>query len=184
VTKHTPSAGRYARALFDVSLKEADPQAVEQHLARLVDVLEQYPLLRRLLTNPVVPTERKQAAVNEIATRLAVAPVLRKLLGMLAGRDMLGMLPELLDRYRQRLLEHLGILRAEVITAVPLTADRVEAIRRGLAAATGKDVTMVARVDPAIIGGVVARVDSTVYDGSIARQLQRLRARMVEGAHS
>jgi F-type H+-transporting ATPase subunit delta len=36
-------------------------------------------------------------------------------------------------------------------------------------------VTVATRVDPAIIGGVVARIGSTVYDGSVRRQLERLR---------
>jgi F-type H+-transporting ATPase subunit delta len=37
-------------------------------------------------------------------------------------------------------------------------------------------------VDPSIVGGVVTRIGSTVYDGSIARQLQKIRARLGEGA--
>ena len=37
-----------------------------------------------------------------------------------------------------------------------------------------------ARVDPALIGGVVTRIGSTVYDGSVATQLQKLKARLVE----
>ena len=179
---HNRAAGRYARALFDVSLKEADPREVEQQLAAFVDLVDAYPQLKRVLLNPVVPSERRKAAVAEIATRMVLSPVLAKLLGMVAERDALALLPDLLERYRQRLMEHLGVVRAEVTTAVALPEDRTEAIRRGLAAVTGKDVTMVTRVDPEIIGGVVARVGSTVYDGSITRQLERIRERMVEGA--
>jgi F-type H+-transporting ATPase subunit delta len=36
-------------------------------------------------------------------------------------------------------------------------------------------VTLSARVDPAIIGGMVTRIGSTIYDGSLARQLQRMK---------
>jgi F0F1-type ATP synthase delta subunit len=39
----------------------------------------------------------------------------------------------------------------------------------------------VQRVDPAILGGVVTRIGSMVYDGSIARQLEKIRSRLVEG---
>jgi F-type H+-transporting ATPase subunit delta len=175
------AAGRYARALFDVSLKEADPQVTEQHLVAFADLLGQHPLLKKVLLNPVVPPERKKAAVAELATRLALSPVVSKLLAMLAEHDALALLPALGERYRQRLMEHLGIVQADVTTAGPLPADRIEVIRQGLRAATGKGVTMVTRVDPAIIGGIVARLGGTVYDGSITRQLERIRGKLVEG---
>jgi F-type H+-transporting ATPase subunit delta len=179
---HSRGVARYARALFDVSLKEADPQVVEQQLAAFVDLVNGHPQLKKVLLNPVVPSDRRKAAVTELASRMALSPVLAKLLAMLAERDALAFLPDLLERYRQRLMEHLGVVRAEVTTAIALPDDRIETIRRGLAEATGKDVTMVTRVDPAVIGGLVARVGSTVYDGSITRQLERMRDRMVEGA--
>jgi F-type H+-transporting ATPase subunit delta len=54
------------------------------------------------------------------------------------------------------------------------------AIADGLAAATGRTVSVSTRVDPALIGGAVARIGSTVYDGSVARQLERLRERLIE----
>jgi len=45
---------------------------------------------------------------------------------------------------------------------------------------TGRTVNLAAKVDPAIIGGVVARIGSTVYDGSVTRQLERMKERLVE----
>jgi len=56
----------------------------------------------------------------------------------------------------------------------------VQAIQSSLATVTGRTVTMATIVDPSIIGGLVARIGSTVYDGSVTRQLQRMRARLVE----
>jgi F-type H+-transporting ATPase subunit delta len=37
---------------------------------------------------------------------------------------------------------------------------------------------MSTRIDPSIIGGVVARIGSTVYDGSVTRQLVRMKERL------
>jgi F0F1-type ATP synthase delta subunit len=34
------------------------------------------------------------------------------------------------------------------------------------------------KVDPAIIGGVVARIGGTVYDGSLAMQLEKMKAKL------
>jgi len=39
-------------------------------------------------------------------------------------------------------------------------------------------VDLVSRVDPSILGGIVARVGSTVFDASITNHLQRIRQRL------
>jgi F-type H+-transporting ATPase subunit delta len=176
------AATRYARALLDVALAEkADVQRIEAQLAEFVGLFNQYPALAKVLLNPAVPVPRKRAAVAELTGRAGLLPVLSKLLVLLAERDRLVLLPDLLDSYRERLLDHFKVVRAEVTTAVPIGEERTKAVERSLAELTGRTVSLAAKVDPAIIGGVVARIGSTIYDGSVARQLEKIRERMVEG---
>ena len=174
------AATRYARALFDVSVKEADPQRIEQELAGIVELFERHEVLRKVLLNPAVPAGRKRAAIVELAERANVSPVLQKLLALVAERDRLVLLPDLLEAFRRRLLDHLHIVGAEVTTAVPLAGDRAQAIADSLAKLTGREVRMTTRVEPSVVGGVVARIGSTVYDGSVRGQLRRIRQRLSE----
>ena len=178
------AAARYARALLDVAVKEgqADLRGIESQLAAFADLFTAHPALAKVLLNPAVPAPRKKAAVAEVVARAKPAPVLGKLLVLLAERDRLVLLPDLLASYRERLLDHLKIVRAEVTTAVPLASDRAKAVEQSLAALTGRTVTLATSVDPSIIGGVVARIGSTVYDGSVARQLERMKTQLIEGA--
>lgn len=169
------AATRYARALLDVARKEADPRAIEQDLASFVALVDSSDALHRVLTNPAIPAARKTALVKELLGRAPLSPVVAKLLVLLAERDRLGLLTDLLEEYRRRLLDYLNVVRAEVVTAVPLPAGRAQALEHALAAMTGRTVTMNARVDPAIIGGVVTRIGSVVYDGSVKRQLEKMR---------
>jgi F-type H+-transporting ATPase subunit delta len=173
---------RYARALFEVARAEADPRAVEGELAAFVALFEQSTPLRRALWSPAVPVARKQAVVSEITRRARYAAPLEKLLKLMAERDHLALLEHVLDAYRRRLTDHLGIVRAEVTTASPLSGEGLQAVERALGRATGKQVTVTAHVNPALVGGVVAKVDSTVYDGSVVRQLERIKEKMIEGA--
>jgi F-type H+-transporting ATPase subunit delta len=175
------AADRYARALLDVSVNEADPRIVGSELEEFVQLTLDHPGLSHAFTNPAVPVGRKRALVTELLDKVTVTPVLGKLLLFMAGRDRLALLPELLEAFRRRLMDHLNIARAEVTTAVPLTADREEALERSLSAITGRRVTLNLEVDPSIVGGVMARVGSVVYDGSVRRQLERIRERLVEG---
>jgi F-type H+-transporting ATPase subunit delta len=65
-------------------------------------------------------------------------------------------------------------------TATPLAPEKARAIEERLSAVTGKKVQLTARVDPDLIGGVVARIGSTVYDGSVKTQLAQLRHELSE----
>ena len=173
------AALRYARALLDVAVKEkADLEQIENELSQFADLLKRYPTLAKVLLNPAVPVPRKRAAVAELLAQARLSPILSKLIALLADRDRLVLLPDLLAAYRDRLLDHRHVVRAEVTTAAPVDAGRVQAIQNSLAKVTGRTVTMATKVDPSIIGGLVARIGSTVYDGSVTRQLERMKERL------
>lgn len=180
------AATRYARALFDVVRHEsggsqADLEKVQQELSDFAHIVSSHESLSRVLVHPAIPAARKRGVVEQLIARASgLSPVLGRLLLLLAERDRLVLLPDLADAYRTRLMDHLQVVRAEVTTAVPLPADRVQALQQGLARATGRQVQLGTRVDASIVGGAIARIGSTVYDGSVTTQLERLRQKLVE----
>ena len=175
------AAGRYARALFDVARKEKlDLAQLQRELAAFADLVDGHEDLKRALSSPAVPPARKRAVVDALLDRDPVSPPLARLLTMLADRDRLILLSDLSDGYRERVMEHEQVVRAEVTTAIELPSDRVTALQQGLARATGREVQLQAHVDPAIIGGAVTRIGSTIYDGSITTQLQKLKEKLAQ----
>jgi F-type H+-transporting ATPase subunit delta len=174
------SAARYARALLDVGVKEASAERMEQELASVHDLLTRHPDLWRVLTNPAIPVVAKRGVVQDLVQRAAPSRPVGRLLQMLADRDRLVLLPDVLAVYQERLMDHQQVVRAEVTTAVALPEDRAARLEERLAHMTGRRVTVTTRVDPSIIGGVVTRIGSTVYDGSVATQLKRMRDRLLE----
>jgi F-type H+-transporting ATPase subunit delta len=180
VTNRT-AAYRYAKALFDVvQAEKIDLEAAERQLAEFVELLTKHEVLGKLLLNPAVPAPRKRAAMEALAKSAGSPPVVAKLLVLLAERDRLVLLPDLLAAYRDRLLDFKKIVRADVTTAAPLAPERSAAIEKSLANATGKTVRLSTHVDANIIGGLVARVGGTVYDASVVRQLERIKQRLEE----
>ncbi len=103
----------------------------------------------------------------------------RRLLMLLADRDRLSLLPEILELYREQLMAMRGVLRARITTATELGDARVEAIADTLRSATGQHVEIETKVDAAVLGGMVTQIGSTVYDGSVAGHLARLRRRFL-----
>src|SRR5688572_26069707 len=108
------SATRYARALLDVVIKEANPEQVDQQLADLATLFTGNPELQKALTHPAVPVASKRGVIDALATRLSLASPAAKLLLMLADRDRLAMIPELSEVYSERLREHRRGLTAEI----------------------------------------------------------------------
>ena len=175
------AALRYARALLDVAVKEkAALDQIADELEAFVDLFKQNPSLEKVMLNPAVPVPRKRAAMVELVDRAHLSSILSKLLVLLAERDRLVLLPDLLAAYRERLLDYQKVVRAEVTTATPIGPERAQAIEQGLARVTGRTVRLGTRVDPSIIGGVVARIGDTIYDGSVTRQLELMKKSLSE----
>ena len=182
----TPRAAalRYARALFDVALKEhADLDLVLRDLRGFAGLMAEHEALRRVLVNPAVPAARKRAVVETLLGHSdQPSPILSKLLVLLAEGDRLTLVPELAAAFERRLMDHRQIVQAELSTAVELPADRIAVLREGLAQATGREVRVQTRVNPALVGGAVARIGSTVFDGSVMTQLHKLKQSLIDSA--
>jgi F-type H+-transporting ATPase subunit delta len=172
------SAARYAKALFDVAITESTPEQAEKELTAFADLVRGHAELRLVLGSPAVPAARKRAAVVQILDLQHPSSPVRKLLLLLAERDRLDLLPDLVSVFHERVMEHLKIVQAEVTTAAPLAPERVAQLQQRLGASIGRTVTLTSRVDPALIGGMVTRIGSTVYDGSVATQLAALQQRL------
>jgi F-type H+-transporting ATPase subunit b len=64
---------------------------------------------------------------------------------------------------------------AEVTSALPLTKEEQESIKKNVLSKIGKETKVDFSVDPQILGGLVVRVGDKVIDGSVAGQLEGLR---------
>jgi F-type H+-transporting ATPase subunit delta len=173
-------AARYARELFDVSWRHGQAETVATELETIADAAREYAPQVRPLLHPLVPKARKLETIRRFCQALGVSKPTAVLLEALAQHYRLDLLGEISRSFRERLNDKKGVVRASVTTAVPLATDQASALGRRLAELTGRQVTLKTRVDPSIIGGVVAEVDSTVYDGSVTRQLARMRQKLVE----
>jgi F-type H+-transporting ATPase subunit delta len=174
---------RYARALFDVALKESDVVAVQNALQGFADLVRSHEVLAHAFSNPAITTAQKRAIATALLDRAGSVPApLAKLIMLLAERDRLVLLTDLAAAYSDRLLDYQKVMRGRVTTAIPLEAEKLQALEQGFARATGRKVVLESAVDPSIIGGVVTRLGSTVYDGSVVTQLQKMKQALVEGS--
>lgn len=136
----------------------------------------------------------REAALSEAA--LERDRILADLRGQIAALAMAAaqrLIGEALDERRQRDLiaeffsgvkagevvvlegESVSGASAEITSALPLTSDEQDTVKRDVLAKIGSQATVAFRVDPSILGGLVVRVGDKVVDGSVAGQLEGLR---------
>lgn len=174
-------ARRYAHALFDVIVGDQASHAVRD-LQGFASLVEGHDELRRVLDTPTVPPERKQAIVEALVdTAGDVVPEVKRLLSLLAERGRLMAVPAVAEAFAARVMESQHVVPAEVVTAMALGDEQRSRIAGALKRAAGSEITLRERVDPSIVGGLVARVGSVVFDGSVIRHLQRLKDRLLAG---
>jgi len=173
------AARRYASALFDVVQKTGRVDAALRDLAGLRDLIAGHDLLRKVFETPAVPASRKRAMIDALLATGGAGEEVRRLLQMMADRDRLALVPEVTASFEARVMTERRQMAAEVVTAAPLDGTHRDALAGALKRATGNDITISERVDPEMIGGLVAKVGSLVFDASITRQLQRMRQQLL-----
>ena len=109
-------------------------------------------------------------------------PLLENTLMMLADRRRLKHLPEIAEAFERISERRSGRVRAEIVTATKLSDAYYQQLQSALKEATGKDVVLVRREDPSLIGGVVTTVGGRVFDGSLKNRLRELRAQLLDSA--
>jgi F-type H+-transporting ATPase subunit delta len=173
------AANRYARALIDVLYPAAAVAGLEQ-LQSFATLLKEQPLGRIFLENPTMAGERRNRMLKEISDALGLDRRVSNFIHILAERNRLPALEEVIQQYQRFLDDRMGIVRARVTAARSLDPAQHKELTQKLEQVTGKQVRMEIAVDPSLIGGVVAQVGSTIYDGSVRQQLQAFKSRLVE----
>ena len=161
-------------ALFELAQEQDILDAVAGDLHALRDLLAGSADLERLIRSPVLSREEQARAITAVGERAGFAPLTLQFLGLLAHKRRLFALPDMIEAYDAMLAEHRGEVGAEVVSAVPLSDEQLESVRRQLTEAVGQTVTLATAVDPSLIGGLIVRVGSRMIDASIRTKLHQL----------
>lgn len=168
-------ARRYARALLSIGVEDGQYEPYAAQLSRVAQAFEASPELRDLWLNPSNDRERRMAAVEQLVGPLELSGIVANLLRLLVERERIGSLPDIVRAYQALVDEKVGRAQAIVTSATPLTPELSGSLAAALAQLTNKQIVLETRVDPKLIGGVVAQVGGTVLDGSLKTQLEQLR---------
>jgi len=174
-TKATDVGQRYARALFELAEEAGATAAVEADLVSLKKAWTESADLRRLLASPTFTADQKGAGLDAIAAKAKLHAVTRKFIGLLSANRRAGSLIDIINAFRKLSADKRGVVAAEVVTALPMSAAQSKDVAAALRQALGKDPEISTRVDPAILGGIKVRVGSRLFDASLKSKLDSLK---------
>ena len=169
---------QYANALADIAIAQG---AAEPVLKQLNDFGASYAdsdELRNFLSSPAVTRDAKHGVIEKIIARMGASRILRNFLFIIADRQRMHMLPEIIAAFQEVIRRRQGIAEAEILSAVELNAAQRTEFKNTLERMTGKRVEPKYSLDPALLGGAVVRIGDTIYDGSLRNRLNCLRARL------
>ncbi|MBK0400680.1 F0F1 ATP synthase subunit delta [Limibaculum sp. M0105] len=173
-------AGRYATALFELAQESGALETAEADIARLAEALEASEDLRSLIASPIYSRDAQSRAMAAVGKALDLSELTGNLIGLMAAKRRLFVLPQLISTFRALMAEYRGEITAEVTAARALSDAQLASLSETLKGATGREVKLNVKVDEDLIGGLIVKVGSRMIDTSIRSRLASLQNVMKE----
>jgi F-type H+-transporting ATPase subunit delta len=173
-------AKRYARALINLGKEENTVDQLNNDLQEFGEVLSLNDnQLHKSLINPILTKEEITSVLNTLMDKLSLNPFTKNFIKLLQDKGRLVLYFDIAEVYQAMADQQAGRLRAYVETAKEISAlERVE-LRKTLAEAsevTPENLLVEYKINPDLIGGIVAKVGDTLYDASIRSRLKDIKA--------
>lgn len=161
----------YARAAFEVAHAAGTLAEWSQALAFAAAVAAD-PRVAGLGNDPrVLPA---QLVALHLPAGIAADAPFGQFLAEMAEQRRLGLLPEVAELFEAFKRESESQLLVKVTSAMALDAAQAEQLKASLKRRFKREIELEAKVDPALLGGVVIDTGSEVIDGSARGRLERL----------
>jgi F-type H+-transporting ATPase subunit delta len=166
-------ADRYARALLEIGMQKGEADVFYKDLKYISDHLEFYDTLKKAVEAPSIPSNVKKSILIELFLKRVNRDVLNTVC-LIVDKERQQFIDDITGCYWKRLNELKNIIVATIVTAVPAPPDLAERLKSTLAMQTGKQVEIVMKEDPSIIGGIQIIINDNIHDFSIRGRLDGL----------
>ena len=173
-------AGRYAAALFELADEAKALDAVAGDLRALNAARSESRDLDQMIKSPLFGRGAKTKAITALAQQSKMHDLSRRFLASVARNGRLSEIGAITGAFLAELSRQRGEVTAQVSSAKPLSANQIESLKSSLAKAAGGKVTVEAKVDPSLLGGLTVRLGSRMIDTSLKSKLARLQLAMKE----
>ena len=171
-------AGRYALAVFDLALEEKSLDVVSRDFAALQTMISESADLARLVRAPVFSRDEQRKGMAALLQKMGAAPLTTRFVLMLAAKRRLFLLTGAIRAYEAMVAKQHGEIAADVVSARALNTKETDELKQALKSKLGREPQLTARVDPALLGGLIVKIGSRMIDSSLRTKLNGLRVAM------
>lgn len=129
--------------------------------------------VKQFLAHPGVPRSAKAEIITEFVGSQVSEPV-RNFFTILAETGRLALLPEIAGLFQMFRADLERTVDIDVTAAFELTEEQQQKLAQALSKKLDRQVTVTAKADQSLIGGVVIRTGDMVIDASVRGKLDRL----------
>lgn len=170
---------RYAKALLQTGITHEVLPALKQDALYVLDLMDHEALFVQILNSPTVKNEAKTQLVHQLLDSHA-STFLIQFLEMVIQHKRQEFLPGMIRHFIRLCNEHENIKHVVLTTAVPLSAERKEAITEILKKTCQSGIEMDTVLSPEIIGGFILNIEEDLYDASLSSQLNRIQQALTQ----
>lgn len=171
----------YSDALFQAVSEAGETQlvTVKDELCAVSEILHGCPDFIKLVNTPTIPLEEKLSVAAE-AFSGKVSELTYNFLRLLIENGRLSYFAKIEKGYRKLFNEHFDNAEIVVTSSAELTEEQLGKISAKMHEILNKNIIMTAKVDKALIGGVVVDYGDRRFDGSVKTRLETLKQSLSE----
>jgi F-type H+-transporting ATPase subunit delta len=171
-------AGRYATALYDYAGEMGWLDRVIEEMDALGRLIDESADFRAFLSNPLIDIHEGTKAVRAVLQEQGFGSIVQDFAGVVSSNRRLFFLRSIVTAFAALVDKKRGLVRAEVVSAHPLTDLQSTQLRARLTELGYGRVNIEQTVDPSILGGLIVKLGARLYDTSLKSRLQRLQYAM------
>jgi F-type H+-transporting ATPase subunit delta len=177
------AVSRYVKSLIDLSVEQNVLEQVHNDMLLFSKVVNDSSAFALMLKSPVINHDQKRAVLEGLFSK-KVNKLTMAFLDIITRKNREPLLPAIAREFHNSYNEFKGIRKATVTTAVPLDAKlRGEFETLVKSYSDKKQVELIEKVDPEMIGGFVLNIADKQVDASIKNKLKALKVKFSQNPY-
>lgn len=168
-------ASRYAKSILELAIEKGVLEEVHQDMQLLLTLDESTPELGLMLNSPIVNSDKKLKILKALFPK-GSSELTLPFFEIVSKKNRDNVLMEIAKEFHNQYNESKGIQLAIVTTTFPLDEKlRKEFVQIVKEISGLKDVELIEKINPDIIGGFILKVNDRQLDESLNSKLKALR---------
>jgi|SRR5688500_11916805 len=177
------AASRYVKSLLDLAVERKVLEEVHRDMVYFTEVISKSRQLELLLQSPVIKHDQKLEILKRIFSG-KVHSLTMAFFDIITRKNREPILAAVAREFHNAYNEYKGVGKATVTTAIPLDSKaRAEVEKLVRRYSDKKEIELIERVDPELIGGFILNVGDRQVDASIKNKIKTLKVKFSENPY-